>query len=629
LVPFVLVIGAIALFVFIYFPRAIEQRETEALLARGHSIAAMAAFTSEAGIMFSDSQEIERSLAGALETNEVVRVDVYGVEEGLLAELSRDEREQVGGPEPRQGEALALLSVKEAVLSRGDTIGEVVVSLSQATLREEVNRTRGLVGILAGLIFLSGVAILAGLNALITRPLGAIVAVAKDIAGGDLSRRAPETTRDEVGVLAGAFNEMVVKLENSQEELKDINRELENRVIERTAALVETEEKLQQSQKLEAVGRLAGGVAHDFNNLLTTISGHVDLLLMGRRETDPDFSELEHVKRAADRAADLTRQLLAFGRRQVLRPCSINPNEFIATAAQMLSRVVGEHIRVKTRFNPLVESIEADPGQLEGALLNLALNASEAMPRGGILTLVTENVDHVGAKAAWGDNLPPGRYGMVAVRDTGCGIPKEDLPTVFEPFFSTKETGPSSGLGLAMVHGIVKQSGGFIFVDSEVEKGTEFRLFFPAQRLGKESVADPGEGFEGWRFAQGNETVLIVEDEDGVRDVACAILNRAGYSVLSAPGPLEAMGILRDHSGSIDLLLTDVVMPIMTGDELAQRLKRISPETAILFMSGHSGRALEAVSESGIRLVEKPFGPEQLARAVRKVLDERIAGKTA
>lgn len=628
ILPFNLVIGAIALFVFLFFPSAMEKRGRAALVSKGHSIADVATFSVEASVFFNDKTELENAVAGILRAEGVVRVEVWSETEGLLLaqnqtlEEFRESTESVESQEPQ------LIRIDENMWFRGDRIGTLSLFLSQENLLRDVARTRTAVGFVALLIFLAGVGALVALSRLVTRPLGRMAKAAEAIAAGNLSRRAPVHPGTEVGALAETFNEMVARLEDSQTQLQEVNQELELRVEERTRDLMESEAKLQQIQKMEAVGRLAGGVAHDFNNLLTVITGHVDLLLLERTEGDPDFSELEDMKTAADRAADLTRQLLAFGRRQVLRPRNIDPNQLVSDWVSMLSRVMGEHIRMETRCGEGVGEIVADPGQLERAILNMAMNAKDAMPKGGILTLETETIDHIRARLAYAAAIPPGRYAMVTIKDTGMGISRSDLPKVFEPFFSTKEFGDGSGLGLAMVDGIVNQSGGFIFVDSELGKGTEFRLFFPEAPVEGEAAVR-ATAVSDSALVPGHETILVVEDEDMVRKLTCSILKRAGYTVLSVAGSLEAIGVLKNHQGPIDLVLTDVIMPGMTGDQLAVQVQAICPDSAVLFMSGHSGSALEGVSKMDVDLLEKPFTADQLAKAVRSVLDQKRPGVAA
>lgn len=387
-------------------------------------------------------------------------------------------------------------------------------------------------------------------------------------------------------------------------------------------ALRESEEKLRQSQKMEAVGRLAGGIAHDFNNLLTVISGHAELLMMGMSEGSPDFEEVDQVKRAADQAATLTRQLLAFSRRQVLQPRLLDVNEVVSGVERMLGRLIGEHIQLVTDLRFGLGQVEADPGQLEQVLMNLAVNARDAMPEGGRLTIETESVGSLEAMSRWGYHLTADHFTMVCVRDTGVGIDEEHLGQIFEPFFTTKEVGAGTGLGLATVYGIVKQSGGYIFVDSRKGHGTTFRVFLPVVATGERGDLERGLGLAS-ELAKGSETVLLVEDEAMVRNLTTRILQRAGYRVLAASGPHEALGIVNNHPGPIHLLFTDVIMPGMQGNELAAKVVELRPSVKVLYMSGYTDDALlkQGVLGEGVVLLQKPFTMDRAARVVRSVLD--------
>jgi signal transduction histidine kinase len=380
------------------------------------------------------------------------------------------------------------------------------------------------------------------------------------------------------------------------------------------------EEQVRQSQKIEAVGRLAGGVAHDFNNLLTIITGYSQLALERLKPEDPVAAHIGEVKKAADRAASLTRQLLAFSRRQVLAPQILDLNTVVANMDKMLRRLIGEDIELETRLAPDLDRVKADPGQIEQVILNLAVNARDAMPRGGRLTIETTNfvLNENYAQAHF--PIRPGNYVMLAVTDTGTGMSPETLEHIFEPFFTTKEQGKGTGLGLAMVYGIVKQSGGYIYVYSELEHGTSFKIYLPkAEVKGEAQEAGPAEG----HAARGVETILVVEDEASVRDLVKGVLERQGYSVLEARDGLEALEVCERHSGPIDLTLTDVVMPQMSGKELAARLKEKYPEMKVIFMSGYTEDSAirSRILEKSAAFVQKPFGPEALARRVREVLD--------
>ena len=380
------------------------------------------------------------------------------------------------------------------------------------------------------------------------------------------------------------------------------------------------EEQLRQAQKMEAVGRLAGGIAHDFNNLLTVVTGYNDLLLANVKAADGVRGYLEEIKRAAERATDLTRQLLAFSRKQVLAPQILDLNAVVAGMDKMLRHVIGEDIDLATVLEPKLGRVKADPGQVEQVLMNLAVNARDAMPQGGKLTLTTANVELDRTYVLRHALTAPGPYVMLAVSDTGCGMDSETLNHLFEPFFTTKEPGRGTGLGLAMVYGIVQQSGGNIWVYSEPGNGSTFKIYLPRV---KESAAREEPREASAVPAQGSEVVLVVEDDAAVRPLVSGLLGAHGYKVLIAPGPEEALRICADHKETIDLLLTDLVMPKMSGRQLAERLVSLRPKLKVLYMSGYTDDAIvhHGVLEKGTAFLQKPFTPGALARKVREVLD--------
>ncbi len=384
---------------------------------------------------------------------------------------------------------------------------------------------------------------------------------------------------------------------------------------------VQLEQQLRQAQKMEAVGRLAGGIAHDFNNILTAITGYADLLLEDLGATDPRRQDADEIHKAADRAAGLTRQLLAFSRQQVLQPTVLEVNKLVSDVEKMLRRLLGEDVELSTRLAPTTGRVKADPGQLEQVIMNLAVNARDAMPNGGKLTLETGNVDLDEAYAS--DHYPAraGPFVLLAVSDTGTGMSEETQAHMFEPFFTTKEKGKGTGLGLATVYGIIKQSGGFIWVYSEVGHGTTFKLYLPRVQELAERGSEPAQAPA--RPARGTETVLVVEDEAPVRSVARQVLERHGYTVLEAPTAEAALDIATRYSGTIHLLLTDVVMPGLNGRELASRLADLRPDARVIFMSGYTDDAVtpHGVLEPGSAYVQKPFTPDAIARRVREVLD--------
>jgi CheY-like chemotaxis protein len=377
-----------------------------------------------------------------------------------------------------------------------------------------------------------------------------------------------------------------------------------------------------QAQKLESVGRLAGGVAHDFNNLLTVINGYSDMIL-GDLPADDALRELvSEIRTAGERAAALSGQLLVLSRKQVVQAREVNLNDIIAEVEKMLGRVIGEDIRLESVLSPSLGCVLADPGQLHQILMNLAVNARDAMPGGGTLLIETTNVDLLGDFAEQHGEVEAGHYAMLSVSDTGVGMTKDVLSHLFEPFFTTKKAGEGTGLGLATVYGIVKQCGGTIRVYSEPGRGTNLRIYLPriepVETARKEPVRETS-------TSRGTETVLVVEDQDQLRKIVVRVLQGRGYKALEAANPRDALALSEGYAGPIHLLLTDVVMPGMTGPELACRLKPQRPSMEVIFMSGYSERALldrQAMESSGTYLA-KPFSPDALAIKVREALGTR------
>jgi signal transduction histidine kinase len=382
------------------------------------------------------------------------------------------------------------------------------------------------------------------------------------------------------------------------------------------------EEQLRQAQKMEAVGQLAGGVAHDFNNLLTVIRGHVDAL-SGGVELDWQQRVLDEINRAAEQASSLTRQLLAFSRQQVLQPKVLELNRVVDEMAQVLRRLVGLHIELVIVADPQLGRVKADRSQMEQVLMNLAVNARDAMSHGGRLSIHTANVE-MGAEQPplQGDiQVPTGRYVLLEVSDTGTGMDRLTQARIFEPFFTTKEPTKGTGLGLATVYGIVKQSGGWIGVESEPGRGTTFKIFLP-------QVAAPVDDVEGEKRVvapspslSGNETILLVEDEKGIRELAGKFLTNNGYRVLAAGNGNEALDLARHHTRPVDLLVTDMVMPKLDGRELVRLLRQSLPQMKVLLISGYSHQTARDTGLEETPYLSKPFSMGQLVRKVREVLD--------
>jgi PAS domain S-box-containing protein len=377
------------------------------------------------------------------------------------------------------------------------------------------------------------------------------------------------------------------------------------------------EEQFLQSQKVQAIGQLAGGVAHDFNNILTAIIGHTELMLQRVPPADALHSHADEIQKAAHRAAGLTRQLLAFSRKQVLQPKVIDLNVVIAEMNKMLQRLLGENIKLVTQAQPELGRVKADPSQMEQVLLNLAVNARDAMPKGGTLTIRTENVG-LGPKSDAG----AGDYVMVSVSDTGVGMTAAVQARIFEPFFTTKELGKGTGLGLATCHGIIKQSGGHIGVFSEAGKGTTFKVLLPGVNEALDPIATKPP--EAPRAANGHERVLLVEDELMLRELAVTLLKTLGYEVLTAENGVQALEVVKGLSGAaLDLLITDVVMPEMGGRELAEKLRASHPHTKVLFCSGYTEDSVIAGAEAAGRFLQKPYTMATLGQKAREILDKK------
>ncbi|HEX4303672.1 MAG TPA: ATP-binding protein [Rhizomicrobium sp.] len=391
------------------------------------------------------------------------------------------------------------------------------------------------------------------------------------------------------------------------------------------------ETKFAQSQKMQAVGQLAGGVAHDFNNLLTVIIGNCEFLLMRHQAGDPSFKEINEIHQNALRAATLVGQLLAFSRKQTMQPKVLAVRDVVGELALMLRRLLREGVDLKLEHGSDVWPVHADEAQLSNALINLVVNARDAMPKGGTVTIRTANETVATASALGTAIMPAGEYVRIEVADTGTGISRENLGKIFDPFFTTKPVGQGTGLGLATVYGIVKQTGGFIMVDSEVGKGTTFRIYLPRHRIDANApvVAEPASTAP--RDVTGQDTILLVEDEEAVRSFAARALKMRGYSVLEASGGEEALEIVKTSKAPIHLLITDVVMPNMDGPTLVRAVKRIKPEMAVIFMSGYAEEAFRRNDEKAedLHFLPKPFGLKQLAAKVKEVLSGAPAPKRA
>lgn len=465
----------------------------------------------------------------------------------------------------------------------------VLKSYDHATVFvQRMNRLIVAVGIAAVLL---GACFVFFISHAFTRPLRDLVTGVRALSKGDFSFPLKTAGDDEVAELTVAFDRMRCSLQESQQ-------------------------RMVTSARLEAVGQLAGGVAHDFNNLITIIKGYSELLLCQLDPGDPSAKYAEEVRRAGDRAASLTRQLLAFSRRQLLQPQAVDLNLVVGGLHNMLKVLIGEHIEIATQPGAGLPKVMADPGQVEQVIMNLVVNARDAMPDGGRIEVKTATVQ-VNETTAASHEAQPGRYVRLSVADTGCGMDAATLKQIFQPFFTTKEVGKGTGLGLAIVYGVTKQSGGFVEVESQVGKGSSFHVYLPELSADLAAAAQSqGEG----ESQAGTERILVVEDEAGLRNMVRETLSQRGYRVLEARNGEEALQLFNEQGNNIDLLLLDVVMPKGGGLDVAEKLRAYTPK--ILLMSGYTDRINE-IEQSKFHLLHKPFAPDTLAQRIREILDKK------
>jgi signal transduction histidine kinase len=470
------------------------------------------------------------------------------------------------------------------------------------------------------------------------RPLEKFVAFMKGVAeSGDYSRRfrgrlspyvskaqesdeqrdeAVVRSNNELDLLVDGFNGMLAEIEARDSSLKKAHTELEAGI----QVLRQKEEQLRQMQKMEAIGLLAGGVAHDFNNILMVVSGFSEMALQSLEDNHEARASIEEVQKASKSASLLTRQLLAFSSKQVTRPKIINLNHLITELEKILRRVVGESIELTIKLGEGLDNVLADPAQIEQVLLNLTVNGRDAIEAAGTICIETANIEPQEDLAEQYDLVLDKSHVVIAVSDSGCGIDAETQARMFEPFFTTKDKGKGTGLGLSTVHGIVKQCGGHIRVDSKPGQGTVFRIFLPHITEAAEEAAQASR----LGSASGSETILVVEDEPDVRKVVCKMLTMRGYRVLEAPGPVEAMALFEKNSGQIDLLLTDVIMPVMNGRELYEQIALLRPGIKTLYISGYADGVIDdtGILPDGVNFLQKPFTPDTLVAKVARILSQ-------
>jgi signal transduction histidine kinase len=621
-VALALACGALLSYDLLTFRETLAQRLVSAADIIGHN--------SASALVFNVPSDGEKTLSALKTQPNIIAAALYTPQKQVFAVWKRASAPDFPFPaSPAVDESITrsgagFVETFRPILLDGARIGTVFL---RSDLSERLTRVRRYALIVVTVLLLS--TLIASVVALrlgrqIAKPILALSAVARRVSEErDYAVRVKALGEGEIGVLERTFNDMLSQIQSRGRALQAAHDELEQKVIARTVELRQKEEELFQSRKMESIGRLAGGIAHDFNNLLTGIIGCAETLEGALRDNPEVQIEALEIKKAGNRAAMLTRQLLAFGRKQVISPQPLNLNEAIGRTAKMLERLLGEDIEIRTVFDPDLRLVRADPSQIDQILINISVNARDAMSTGGRLTIKTSNV------RLQNDAVPvevePGDYVMMAFTDTGHGMSKEVRGQIFEPFFTTKEMGKGTGLGLSTVYGIVKQNNGAITVYSHPGMGTTFKIFFPAIEPSPQQKRP--ESFQPalLQAPNGSETILLVEDEELVASHLARLLRGRGYTVVAADSGAQALELMRRREAPVDLVLTDVIMPGMNGRELVQKLRESAPRLPALFMSGYPSEivAKHGVVDPGISFVEKPFQGTQVLLKIRELLSQR------
>ncbi|MDE3242715.1 MAG: response regulator [Nitrospirota bacterium] len=624
--------------------------ESRALLMQNLTIEAkVLAANSTAALAFDDQPAAAEALGHLRVAPQVLAAALYGHDGRLFASYFGAGADRTLVPARSDAaetyRGLDRLVVVEPVFLNGARIGTVFVHTDLRALYQQLGTSA------AGMVFVAGLSLLAAfvaamrLQRYVSAPVLALAQVANDVSERrDYSIRAGHLTDDEVGSLVDAFNSMLDQIQQRDRQLEvhraQLQQEVEARTLELTQtntrlqgeidhrnrteeALRQSQEQLFRSQKMEAIGNLTGGVAHEFNNLLQIIRGYGEMMHLQLSPEDPLRQDLEAIMGAGARGAALTSQLLAFSRRQVNQPKVLSLNRLVTELGMVFHRLLGENIELATNLDPALGSVKADRGQLEQVIINLVINARDAMPHGGTLTFSTANVE-LDEQAACKLTLEhPGSFVMFAVSDTGTGMDAATKARIFEPFFTTKPLGQGTGLGLSTVYGIVQQSHGSIDVESELGRGSVFRIYFPRV----DEVAEPAEPIVDTEPpvvpSRQSHTIVLAEDEHGVRMILQKVLQAQGYHVLVASTGHEAIRLSQRHRGPLHLLVTDMAMPGMGGVELSNRLLLLYPEMKVLYMSGHAHSGTERADsgDSPEPFMQKPFSPMALVKRVRELLD--------
>ena len=613
-----LLLGLIAGGILAYLPGRARQAELRALATETDAIARMTAYSVAPALLFEDRRSAQEALAGARVAGRVAYAVVTDEAGEPVATLDLQVARQAGVLGGSGGENFYRTAAP--VERDGTLLGTVHVGASLAAIEDEhAVIVRG-TAVLGALVFLVGLAATWAIGSVVTRPLRQMVGTARRIGAGHLDLRARTGAGDEAGELAKSFNEMLDRLEGARSELEALNRDLERRVEEGIGAYRRLEEQYHHAQRMEAVGRLAGGVAHDFNNLLTAILGYTELALQTLPDGGPERAHLEEIRKAGERAAALTQQLLNFSRKQVVRPRVLDLNEVVLGLGRMMQRLIGETIHVDNRLRPGSLPVRADRGQLEQVVVNIVVNARDAMPAGGTILLRTAELS-VGDGGPWSvAGATPGRYVLLEISDSGTGMDEQTRARIFEPFFTTKALGVGTGLGMATVYSIVSQNGGHIRIASELGRGTAVGILLPwCLEAPAEEIAAAAEP----ELQNGSETVLVVEDEDAVRNLMAGALRSHGYRVLTASSGEEALAASERHPEAIHLVVTDVVMPGLGGRETVEELRRRRPRLPALYVSGYTDDTVlqNGVSSEETPFLGKPFTGGELLVKVRELVE--------
>ena len=623
--------------------RSQQRIARERLVGKATAMVSLLAESASDPLALLHVEDLRLQLSDVLAEDETVYAFVFDEEGMILTDGSRRSPSRFRIPEDPTSRAAAAatdtlvqqgperLDVSQPIYLGERRLGGVRIGFSLEALNREITAIRNWNLLLGAGFVVVGIALALVLVSTITRPLARLIDFTRAIGKGDLDRRVAIESGDELELLADSFNRMVENLRRSKETLQAAHDELEARVVERTSELVRSkeslerqilesrrlEDQLRQSQKMEAIGRLAAGVAHDFNNLLTAILGYSALLLADLEADDPRREEVEEIRLAGEQAASLTEQLLAFGRKQIVRDEVLDLNAVVMGMQSLIRRLIPEYVHLVTELDPSLEATWADSVQIQQVILNLMVNARDAMFGGGTLTLRTTSRELAQEEDLGDVALPPGSWVELSVTDTGTGMDAETRSHIFEPFFTTKEWSAGTGLGLSTVYGIVRRSEGYISVDSTPGRGSTFRVFLPA--CGHEVAAVQAEEVATAALG-GSATVLVAEDDVVVRRLGRRTLERLGYAVIEARNGEEALELEKGHEGPIHLLLADVVMPGMSGPQLAERLLEARPGLRVVFMSGYAKEAEGAVAR-GDAFLKKPFTPRRLGSMLREVLD--------